>query len=173
MPDETPTKPGWVYILTNPHMPGLVKVGMTTRTPTDRLAELTAASGVPAPFKLEWCRAVSNCAAVERSVHRMLDDRRVSGRREFFRCDVATARQVVEASAGALLGRRYRVTASRPRKGRQWGRGRRGRPDYVPALLTASAIALVAMLVVFRPALPSWLPVSVAQGFQAVENLRG
>lgn len=154
-------------------MPGLVKIGLTTRTPIARLAELTAATGVPAPFELEWCRAVTDCAAVESTVHRMLDDRRVSGRREFFRCDVVTARQVIEAAAGAFLGRRYCSTASRRLKGRGKGRGRRGRQDYLPALLTASAIIVVGVLVVFRPALPPWLPAPVLQSFLSLERMRG
>ena len=42
--------PGWVYVLTNPAMPGLVKIGLTSRNPQVRAAELTQATGVPAPF---------------------------------------------------------------------------------------------------------------------------
>ena len=105
---KSPTKPaapscGWVYVLTNPAMPGLVKIGLT-RNPSARAAELTVATGVPAPFVIAWCRAVSDCATVESAVHRLLDDRRVSDKREFFRCDVKTARQVIEAAAGTKLG---------------------------------------------------------------------
>ena len=98
--------PGWVYVLTNPAMPGLVKIGMTTRNASARSAELTASSGAPAPFIIAWSRAVSDCAFVEFAVHRMLDDRRVSGKREFFRCDVPTACQVIQAAAGPKLGRK-------------------------------------------------------------------
>jgi hypothetical protein len=46
--------PGWVYTLTNPAMPRLVKIGLTTKTPKERAAELTAATGVPMPFKVRW-----------------------------------------------------------------------------------------------------------------------
>ena len=164
-----PAAPGWVYILTNPAMPGLVKIGLTTRSLTERAAELTAATGVPVPFVVAWGRAVSDCAAVEGTVHRMLDDRRVSGKREFFRCDVATARQVIEAGAGDKLGRSYRPSSTRSPQRR---RGRRRRKtDLTGFLLAASALAVLGFLVLVKPPL-GWLPASIAAPFATVENLR-
>ena len=49
-----PPAPGWVYVLTNPAMPGVVKIDLTTKTPKAHAVELTAATGVPMPFKVEW-----------------------------------------------------------------------------------------------------------------------
>ena len=143
------------YILTNPALPGMVKIGLTTRNPRDRAAELASSSGVPLPFAVAWARAVTDCATVERAVHRMLDDKRVSGKREFFRVDVGTARQVIEAAAGSALGRRFRP---RPAvfKGAGKRRRKRGR-DLTGFGLAASVVALVAVLVLFKPGLPHWL----------------
>jgi len=153
-------------------MPGLVKIGLTARNPSVRSAELTAATGVPAPFVIAWCRAVSDCALVESAVHRLLDDRRVSGKREFFRCDVTTARQVIEAAVGAKLGRQYRPPRlTRAVRSRRKGRGGHRGGDRLPALLALSGVALVAVLALFRPPLPGWLPAPVLQGFAAVERL--
>lgn len=44
---------GWVYVLSNPCMPGIYKIGMTTTSPEVRARELSSATGVPAPFKVE------------------------------------------------------------------------------------------------------------------------
>jgi hypothetical protein len=44
---------GFVYILSNKKMPGLVKIGCTTRPVVERTAELNSMTGVPAPFVLE------------------------------------------------------------------------------------------------------------------------
>ena len=38
-------KDGWVYVLTNDAMPGLVKVGQTYKTPEIRAQELSSESG--------------------------------------------------------------------------------------------------------------------------------
>lgn len=135
-------------------MPGLVKIGLTDRNPQVRAAELTRATGVPAPFVIAWCRAVSDCAGVESAVHRMLHDRRVSNRREFFRCDVTTARQVIEAAAGATLGRPYA-----PRQGIGKGRGRRWRlrRGDAAALLLLAAVALVLASLLLDLDLREWL----------------
>lgn len=170
----TPTEPGWVYILTNEAMPGMVKIGLTTRTPKERAAELSGATGVPLPFVVAWARAVSDCDYVEKAVHRMLDDKRVNGKRESFRVDVATGRQVIEAAAGSLLGRQW--VAPPPRKAGRGGKGRRRRKrggDLTGFGLAVSVVALVTVLAVFKPPLPGWLPVPVGQAFAAIERLGG
>lgn len=148
----TPSKPGWIYVLTNEAMPGIVKIGLTTRNPKDRAGELSSSSGVPLPFVVAWARAVSDCAAVESSVHRMLHDRRVSGRREAFRCDVATARQVIEAAAGGYLGRPYRPKPCKRSRTRRRGRG----GDAVALSMLAGVIVLLVLLFLKPPV--GWLP---------------
>lgn len=57
----------------------------------ERAAELLGASGVPLPYVVAWARAVSDCDYVEKAVHRMLDDKRVNGKRESFRVDTGAA----------------------------------------------------------------------------------
>ena len=167
---QTPAGLGWVYILTNEAMPGMVKIGLTTRTPKERAAELSASSGVPLPFKVAWARAVPDCAYVEKAVHRMLDDKRVSASRESFRVDVTTARQVIEAAAGSMLGCRWRAPPSR-KAGR--GRGRRKRErDLTGFGLAAAMAAVIAVLVLFKPPLPGWLG-PVGQALAAIERLGG
>lgn len=135
-------------------MPGLVKIGLTNRNPHARAAELTRATGVPAPFVIAWCRAVSDCAGVESAVHRMLADKRVSDRREFFRCDVTTARQVIEAAAGVSLGRPYSAKHGH-KKGR--GRRRRLRRGDVPALLLLAGVGLLLASLLLGVDVAGWL----------------
>ena len=98
------TGPGWVYVLTHPAWDklGMVKVGRTGRDPRTRAAEITSVSGLLAPCTIAWCSPVSDMAAAEQAVHRMLGSHRVRKRRELFRVDAATAREVVEAVAGSL-----------------------------------------------------------------------
>ncbi len=154
---------GWVYVLTNPAMPGLVKIGLTSRDPQARAAELTQASGVPAPFALAWCRGVADCAAVEAAVHRMLADRRVSGRREFFRCTAKAARQVIETAAGAKL-----EPPCRPKRTRR----ERAAARNEPSLLFLIGTSLLVLLMILKPPVPAWLAVPLAQMAAVVRDLR-
>jgi hypothetical protein len=82
--------PGYVYALINYAMPGLVKVGCTTRSPTERLGELSSATGVPSPFELVYDVLVPDVSAAERYVHRCLSDAgyRHAENREFFRAPI-------------------------------------------------------------------------------------
>jgi len=85
MTEET-TETGYVYCMSNPSMPGILKVGMTNRTPEDRAKELFK-TGVPTPFKIEFAKLVSEPKKKESSLHRLLEQytERVNDRREFFR----------------------------------------------------------------------------------------
>jgi hypothetical protein len=73
-----------VYVLTNPAMPGLVKIGRTSsEEAVARIAQLYS-TGVPFPFKLEFACKVENPDEVERALHRAFLPNRVNPKREFF-----------------------------------------------------------------------------------------
>lgn len=74
---------GYVYILKNPSMPGLLKIGKTTRSVKQRCHELWQ-TGVPTPFEVvDECYS-PNCHELERWMHEWLSKWRVSPDREFF-----------------------------------------------------------------------------------------
>ncbi len=87
--------------MANDAFTGWVKIGCTTRTVIERAAELSRGSGVPLPFQPIAWEPVSDCQAVERAVHRMLADVRVSTDREFFACTTDRAAGVIKAVAGS------------------------------------------------------------------------
>lgn len=75
--------PGYVYFLSNPTMPDLLKIGMTTRSIHERLSELRSTS-VADSFVLEGLVRVENPEVCERLIHCELKDHRYSDDREFF-----------------------------------------------------------------------------------------
>lgn len=76
-----------VYVLTNPAMPGFVKIGKTLLEDVSiRLAQLYT-TGVPFPFDLVFACKVPNADEVERALHRAFGPYRVNPRREFFNID--------------------------------------------------------------------------------------
>ncbi|EMS33849.1 hypothetical protein C943_04168 [Mariniradius saccharolyticus AK6] len=76
-------------------MPGLVKVGKSTRSPEIRATELSQASGVPHSFQIVYQTLVDNCDLAEREVHRFLNAFRENSNREFFRIPVNRAIDVL------------------------------------------------------------------------------
>lgn len=86
---------GWVYVLENPSMPGLVKIGLTQNTPEKRAADLSSATNMPTPFKVVYALEVRDCKLVESKVHASLDKYRVNSNREFFSISSKHASQQV------------------------------------------------------------------------------
>lgn len=73
-----------VYVLTNPAMPNLVKIGKTElQDVATRLAQLYT-TGVPFPFDLAYACKVPNAGEVERALHRAFAPNRVNPKREYF-----------------------------------------------------------------------------------------
>lgn len=78
-----------VYILTNEAMPGLVKIGATSRDEVaQRIAELSGHTSVPLPFTCHFAGELSGHPEnVEKLLHQVFAEYRVNQKREFFRID--------------------------------------------------------------------------------------
>ena len=77
--------PNIVYVLINPSIPDIVKIGMTTDL-TTRMRSLYNSS-VPVPFECYFACTVNDMSFVEKQLHDGFDDFRVNPKREFFRVD--------------------------------------------------------------------------------------
>jgi hypothetical protein len=76
-----------VYVLTNPAMPGLVKIGYTSQEEAgSRIAQLYT-TGVPVPFTIEFACRVDNAEDVEKALHIAFSPNRINPKREFFRIE--------------------------------------------------------------------------------------
>ncbi len=75
---------GIVYVLTNPAMPGLVKIGKTARDDVNIRLEELYGTGVPVPFECAFAGKVDDHNKVEVALHRAFGPYRYNPRREFF-----------------------------------------------------------------------------------------
>lgn len=89
---------GIVYVLTNSAMPGLVKIGMTTRDSIDAMMKELYSTGVPVPFDCSYaCEVkVSDCAKIEKALHTALGSNRINANREFFSIKPEQATAILE-----------------------------------------------------------------------------
>lgn len=84
---------GWVYVMTNQAMPGLVKVGFSTKDPQLRAKELDG-TALPHPFIVAYDALLEEPRQVEMGVHRELGRHREA--KEFFRVSVDEAIHAVK-----------------------------------------------------------------------------
>lgn len=82
---------GFVYILSNPSMPNIVKIGSTERTIKERISELSSVTSLPTPFEVEYYLLVEDPIYFEKYIHEELKDYRVNEKREFFKISVEDA----------------------------------------------------------------------------------
>ena len=84
-----------VYILTNPTIPDLVKIGRTTNL-EERIKTLSSHSGIPVPFECYFGCEVEDGQDVERRLHFGFGDHRVNPKREFFRINPERVKMILE-----------------------------------------------------------------------------
>jgi T5orf172 domain len=80
---------GYLYVFTNRHMPALVKIGYTNRSPQERADELSRPTGVPGRFEVAKSWLIDDAPKLERIIHNEFFSLRTSG--EHFRLKAATA----------------------------------------------------------------------------------
>lgn len=87
---------GIVYVLTNPAMPGIVKIGKTSRGSVDaRLNELYS-TGVPVPFECAFAGRVTDESRIEKAFHLAFGPYRLNPKREFFQIEAEQAIALLE-----------------------------------------------------------------------------
>lgn len=92
----------WVYILSNPSMPGMFKIGYTNLDPDKRANQISSSTGIPTPFKVEFAFNCFDGYLLEADVHKELKSFRVNNGREFFSIDLKVAKEKIEE-----LGKKY------------------------------------------------------------------
>lgn len=92
---------GWVYIITNPAMPRLVKIGYSLKDPELRAQELSS-SGVPHEYEVDYAILVDEPRDLEQRLHEHLKN--INEGKEWFRC---SAEQVVATIRDVYHGKIY------------------------------------------------------------------
>ena len=79
---------GWVYVISNKAMPGILKIGFSTKDPKLRAEELNHA-GSPHPYIVEYEILIEEPYQIEQKIHKILSDNKEG--KEWFRCSVKDA----------------------------------------------------------------------------------
>lgn len=93
---EAHSKAGWLYVISSPSLPGLVKLGCTRRlNPALRVRELSSSS-LPEPYHAHCFVFSDDCFELENNIHKYFDKERVNPDREFFRIEPKEAIDVLK-----------------------------------------------------------------------------
>lgn len=89
---------GIVYLLTNACMPGIVKIGKTSRSNLQNRMKELYTTGVPIPFECAYaCRIkLSHMSKLETALHNAFEPDRVNQNREFFRIKPEQAMAIMQ-----------------------------------------------------------------------------
>lgn len=76
-----------VYVLTNPAMPGLIKIGKTMQQEIENRMKQLYGTGVPVPFDCAFACQVKDATEVEKALHFAFGNTRINPNREFFKIE--------------------------------------------------------------------------------------
>ena len=110
--------PNIVYVLTNPAMPGLVKIGMTDKEHVQQRMGQLFTTGVPFPFECVIAKEIEGqeAASVESALHMAFGPYRANESREFFEIDPEQAEVLLRVIHGKDVtpGVSEQITAASP-----------------------------------------------------------
>jgi hypothetical protein len=85
---------GYVYAVTNPSIPGLVKIGRTSNM--EKRLESLYDTSVPTPFECVCVKKVNNPNDIESNLHTLLSEFRVNDKREFFKVEIEKVKLIFD-----------------------------------------------------------------------------
>jgi cold shock CspA family protein len=88
---------GWVYILSTRESPNILKIGMTSRSVSQRVKEINSATGILHPLSARAVYRVRNPQAAESELFKLLANYRIRQDREFFEIPFQEATKLVRA----------------------------------------------------------------------------
>jgi hypothetical protein len=91
---------GWVYVISNPAMIGILKIGFSTKDPELRAKEFDHTNS-PHPFVVEYDVLVQSPRDLEQAVHKKL--LHVNEGKEWFRCSLSEAITAIREVVGSEL----------------------------------------------------------------------
>jgi len=105
---------GYVYVLINPSMQGLVKVGKTKKNPETRAKELSSSTGIATPFQVAYKSFFQNISLAENFVHSELENKgyRLSDNREFFDADLTEIINIIVSAKSKLDKKSFNLKKS-------------------------------------------------------------
>jgi len=89
---------GYVYAFSNASMPGIIKIGMTERSPEERLSEANMPDTFrpPTPYVIEMYKQIENYKETERKIHMIISDKRINPKREFFTITINDVKEIFD-----------------------------------------------------------------------------
>ena len=97
---------GYLYCISNLDiMPDIYKVGVTLRSPLERLKEANSSDTWKIPtYKIEFAKKVMNPYDKEKKLHRLMEKfmKRVHPRREFFKGNIDDIKEVFDLLDGEI-----------------------------------------------------------------------
>lgn len=86
---------GYVYILCNASLKGMLKIGSTTFGAEKRAKQLSHTTALPTPFIVAYEIYVSHYEELEKAVHKKLASYRINPKREFFEVSLDKAIEII------------------------------------------------------------------------------
>ena len=100
------TEEGYIYCISNLDiMPNIYKVGVTLRSPLDRLKEANSSDTWKIPYyKIEIAKKVNNPKYKEKTLHRLMEKFmvRIHPKREFFRGELSDIKEIFNLMDGTI-----------------------------------------------------------------------
>lgn len=105
---------GFIYVLNNPSLKGMVKIVASTKYSNEICRELSSTASIPTPFNVVYHLPSINPFKVESIVHTILDGYRVCKYSDFFKVDVVPTINLIE-DIEIMLNKNYDASSTKGR----------------------------------------------------------